>query len=51
MKKKLSLITTTLITRAKATIAITNQVKGLTSYALLHKRKGGNLTSSSLASS
>jgi hypothetical protein len=43
IKKKLSLIVTTLITRAKATIAITNQVLDLVSYVLLHKRKGATL--------
>jgi hypothetical protein len=44
LKKNLSLITTTLIARAKAIITnITNQVPSLANSTLLHKKKGGQL--------
>jgi hypothetical protein len=41
MKNNLFLVTTTLIARAKATIAIIIQVPSLANYVLLHERKRG----------
>jgi hypothetical protein len=44
IKNNLSLVATTLIARAKATITnITNQVPSLANYALLHKKKRATL--------